>query len=335
MFLKRLILAGLALALVLPLALAEAQEAAALKFAVSEEPAIERGPDDEWDGRFTDPGAATYHDGQYHLFRNGFARWPAPVQIAYHTSDDGESWTEVQEEPVIYTDDFAGEVVAVLASSVLVEEDGTWVLYFYTYNDISLGEGNYIVRATASDPLGPWEFAEEPMLLPGEEDAWDSFKLGSPSVVRVDGQYLMFFEGVAEGDVRQIGRATSEDGVTWEKDAEPVFAPTGEVADFDGLQVHQPRVVVEEDGDLLMLYRAYRGRQNNISFGLARSSDMGQSWQRLGEEPVFSQADTTRRRAIWFSELVLHDGDLLGLFEVSGAGETNIHVGWLEGDVTE
>src|SRR5688572_9908428 len=101
----------------------------------NEERIIARGSDrNAYDRKYTDPGAVTYHDGKFHMFRNGFQAWPASVQIGYLVSDDGIHWTQPQAEPVLFTVDFPYAKVAALASSVIVEDDGTWVLYVYTWN---------------------------------------------------------------------------------------------------------------------------------------------------------------------------------------------------------
>src|SRR6185436_19294128 len=46
-----------------------------------------------WDHLYTDPGAVTYYDGLFHIFRNAFNAWPDAVNIAYATSPEGETWT--------------------------------------------------------------------------------------------------------------------------------------------------------------------------------------------------------------------------------------------------
>ena len=40
-------------------------------------PIIEHGARGAWDGQYTDPGAAIYYEGQFHIFRNGFVGFPA------------------------------------------------------------------------------------------------------------------------------------------------------------------------------------------------------------------------------------------------------------------
>ena len=81
----------------------------------------------EYHEQYTDPGAVVYHDGLFHMFRNGFLGWPAAVWIHHMVSEDGITWTQPSQEPVLLTEDVPFAEVAALASSVIVEEDGTWV----------------------------------------------------------------------------------------------------------------------------------------------------------------------------------------------------------------
>src|SRR5215468_5657960 len=52
---------------------------------------------------YTDPGAVTYYDGQFHIFRNAFRGWPDAVQTDYLTSADGITWKEMSDKPVLTT----------------------------------------------------------------------------------------------------------------------------------------------------------------------------------------------------------------------------------------
>ena len=125
---------------------------------VSSSPVITNGPNREWDWQYTDPGGAVFHNGSIHVFQNGFVGWPAPVGVGYWRSDDlGATWIEVSEEPVFDGTDLDYVGRAALASSALVEDDGTWVLYFYTWDSAGWPAGqSKIGRATAPAATGPW-----------------------------------------------------------------------------------------------------------------------------------------------------------------------------------
>ena len=240
---RRLIAVLLILILALSAVLAAAQSGPTLNMDF-ETAAVAHGNSGEWDGKYTDPGAVFFHDGQFHMFRNGFLGWPASVQIGYLTSPDGLTWTEVSPEPVLLTDDVPYADVAALASSALVLPDGTWVMYLYLWgNAASDPESWAIARATASDPAGPWTPDEAPILLPGPEGAWDAAQVSDPSVAVTDEGYVMYFTGADAAGIRQVGMATSEDGITWTKyddpatadapfaESDPIFGPAANSAD--------------------------------------------------------------------------------------------------------
>ena len=175
----------------------------------SDQPVVPHGASlQDWDNPYTDPGAVFFYDGKFRMFRNGFQGWPAPVQIGYLTSDDGINWTEASEDPVMMTKDVPYAKVAALASDALVLDDGTWVLYFYTWNTFSgTNSPGAIGRATASDPLGPWTPDPEPVLNPGSEGSWDELQVDAPRLVRLDdGSYRMYFSGYD-----QTGLAVGQD----------------------------------------------------------------------------------------------------------------------------
>lgn len=334
------------LALVQSAALGQ-ESGSAVKFAVNiDQPAVTHGEErEDWDNRYTDPGTVIYHDGLFHMFRNGFKGWPASVEIGYLTSEDGLTWTEVTPDPVFWTDDAPFDTVAALASSALIEDDGTWVLYFYLWPRTGGGsDPGSVARATASDPLGPWTMDETLVLIPGSVGSWDAAQVSAPSVVKTDQGYQMFYTGISADGEFAIGMATSADGITWQKyddpettnalyaESDPVFVKADSPDAWDGTKVHQSRVVLTPDG-LVMMYRSSVGADRDKAYGLATSSD-GINWQRVGTEPVFSDADTGLR-GIWFSELEYHDGTYYAFFEIQRGflSQTDIYVGTYQGSL--
>jgi hypothetical protein len=301
---------------------------------------------DTWDNQYTDPGAVLFHDGKFHMLRNGFIGWPAPVQIAYTVSEDGRTWEKMGEDPVLRTEDIPYAGLAALASSLLVEDDGTWVLYFYTWPQNRLSQQGTIGRATAPAPEGPWTPDPEPVLLPGEAGDWDEGQLVSPSVVKTPEGYMMFYHG-GINPPSMIGMATSSDGRAWEKydnpettaapfaNSDPVFLPNrdSETA-WDRAHVNQPRVVVTDEA-LVMLYRSWTGAQQNQSLGFARSTD-GITWERLNETPIFSDKDIARRR-LWFTGLAFDGENYYVYLELQRGyqGQTDIYAGVYVGDALQ
>jgi predicted GH43/DUF377 family glycosyl hydrolase len=305
--------------------------------AVQQTPVIEHATA-AWERTFayTDPGAVIFHDGKFHMFRNSFKSWPAPVSIAYMTSPDGVTWTEMAAAPVLESPNVPLTKVAALASSVIVMEDGTWVLYFYTWNTYSGRAGNGAIgRATAAEPTGPWTVDAEPALRPGEKGAWDDGEVGAPHVVKTATGYAMYYAGFARTGRPggRIGLATSADGIRWEKQAEPVMA-TSET--WEGRGVTQVRVVAYETG-WLMLYRASgKNPERDMGIGLAYSKD-GKAWTKFGNGAAFLVADMPEQTAFWFVSSAVRNDEVFVYLEMlpkANPGVTNIFTMTLTKNIT-
>jgi hypothetical protein len=302
-------------------------------------PIVPHGPAGSWDAQFTDPGAAVYHDGLYHMFHNGFVGWPAPVGVAYSTSADGFQWTRVQEEPVFVGDDLAYVGLTALASSALVEDDGAWVLYFYTWDENRWPAATKIGRATAPAPQGPWTADAEPVLLQGSAGEWDDYAVRAPSVVRTAEGYIMFYSGYTRQQGR-IGLATSADGIHWTKyddpataeapyaASDPVFLP-GETGAWDRGHVFQPRVAATAEGFVMLYSAAPSVNGSGGRLGYAISPD-GLKWAR-SEGPILEAGDVSGGRAIWFTEFLHQDDTYFLFFELGTGGETEVYLATHEG----
>jgi hypothetical protein len=298
-------------------------------------PIVSHGPDGAWDDRYTDPGAVIFYNGMFHMFRNGFRNWPAEVQIGYVTSPDGLTWTEQGDTPVLYTKDVPYAKVAALASSVLVEADGTWVLYFYTKDDLNSPAG-VIGRATASQPTGPWQVDAQPVLRPGSPGSWDDAQTRAPHVVKTDVGYFMYYGGIDQRGREMIGLATSRDGITWTKyddpattaapfaESDPVLS-VGGLRDWDAGLVFQPSVNRTPEG-WLMIYKGTNAI-GSVDFGLAiATSQDGIHWTRFKQNPVLKASVIPSAVNFWFTNSVYQNDTLYLFWEIERAGHTDIFV---------
>ncbi len=288
----------------------------------SDQPVVPNGASlQDWDYPYTDPGAVFFYDGKFRMFRNGFQGWPAPVQIGYLTSDDGINWTEASEDPVMMSTDVPYAKVAALASDALVLDDGTWALYFYTWNSFSgTNSPGAIGRATASDPLGPWTPDTDLVLNPGSAGSWDELQVDSPSIVKMDdgsgSRYRMYFAGFNKMGLTsgQIGMATSDDGITWTKYDDPATtdAPYAEsdpvLTAPEGITFIQRPMVVQEGDHWVMVFRQvdYTARPVQMSLNYATSSD-GIDWQIASDTPFWGRTTVPGSNGFWAEALVQHD----------------------------
>ena len=308
-----------------------------------DKPIVSKGQPGTWDDRYTDPGAVLYHDGTFHMFRNGFRGFPAESQVGYVTSPDGYTWTKQGEEPIFKTEDVPYAKIAMYASSALVEADGTWVMYFYTWDSRSNPSDSVIGRATAPSPLGPWVADAEPVLKPGATGEWDDKQVLAPHVLKTDEGYTMYYSGVDTSGTQMIGRATSRDGIHWAKynddsttdkpfaQSDPVFQP-GEKGAWDQGWVHQPRVFRTTDG-WVMIYRGVSAaRGASMKLGIASSRD-GIHWERYARNPLFQPTDIKGAKQFWFTNAILKD-DVYYLFVEGAIGQnTEIYLATHQGNI--
>lgn len=144
--------------------------------------------------------------------------------------------------------------------------------------------------------LGPFtKYAGNPILLP-QGDTWEAKDLFNPTAW-TDGETIYLFYraedttgiGIWNGTSR-IGLARSTDGVTFEREPEPILEPS-EPWEFPG-GTEDPRIT--KVGDTFYLtYTAYDGKQARL--GLATSTDF-KNWEKHGA--IFPDIEWTKAGAI-------------------------------------
>jgi predicted GH43/DUF377 family glycosyl hydrolase len=311
-------------------------------FDIDEIPVIYRGERGEWDQDFTNTGAVFFHEGQFHMFRNGYHQWPSPSQVGYLTSEDGLVWTEVVEDPVFLHEQIPFNVDLALVSSGFVEDDGTWVLYFFMIKNQDPDSPSGVARATADNPLGPWEMTTELILVPGNDGEWDAEQVAAPHVLKTNDGYRMYYHAssVPAGPM-SIGMATSDDGVEWAKyddpettdapfaDSDPVFMRESE---WEGAVMADPSVMETPDG-WVMFYGSYEAGFNGgaIGYGIAISED-GIAWERISDEAIIRRTMVGYRQT-WYSKMIYHEGTYFVYIEANSRYGTDIFGGTYTGSL--
>jgi len=294
---------------------------------------------------FEDTGAVVYHGGQFHLFYNCQYDWPPSyITIAYAVSQDGLVWQQVKTDTIIAEADIPYPAHSILASTVFVLDEGTWVFYFYSWaNGLDFFPPSLIGRATAPSPEGPWTVDPEPVLVP-DPAGWDSDTVQRPDVIFVDGTYYMYYVGTGPAG-SMIGMAASSDGIHWTKyndpattdpvyaNSDPVFTPQQEGA--GDLELRYPRVLITPDGWLLFYWTNTPGwpqanpyDPTNGRISLAASPD-GIHWITSQEEPVLTPEDIGDGVTAIYTPVVVYLEDVYYMFlemELYGRGNITTRV---------
>lgn len=280
-------------------------------------------------GPYTDPGGVVYHDGQFHMFYNSLLDFPPSViTIGYATSADGRNWTRVSDSSILEPQDVPYADNVVRAGSVLVEEDGTWVLYFDTVaaQDLQV-PFSVIGRATADSPTGPWKADPAPVLVP-EAEGWDSYAVQRPCVVKTEGGYLMYYQAFSDKSVAPtVALATSPDGRDWVKHEAPVFQGS-DVTWGKHISIHYP-YAVRNDSSWLLFFKA-SGDRFPESIGMAVSQD-GIHWHLAQDQPVFQVKDYDRWITVFVLKVLRVDQTWYLFLELENLNGSRVNVAHFEG----
>lgn len=238
------------------------------------------------------PAALIKLDGTYYLFYNdNVGGWPpSDIRIGYASSTDLKTWSRnaaitLSGEHVSYLN---GTTEHPSVSSMLVEEDGTILLYFDIFSN---GKPNGVGMAFADNVDGPWTVLDEKIIEP-TPGTWDAYGIATSEVVKTETGYRMYYAGSMDERVNPemaIGMAESEDGRNWTKHSDPIFTKGADDA-WDSHKVETPRVVKTEKG-WVMAYRSDAGAAtwgDGTGYGIATSDD-GIKWTRIQKEAVIHE----------------------------------------------
>ena len=170
--------------------------------------------------------------------------------------------------------------------SVLHETSG----YKIWYDGADFDENIQIGLAKSTDGIS-WKKAPQNPVLDGEPGAWDASGEHAPFVMKDGNLYKMWYEG-SDGNVRQLGYATSHNGITWKKyPGNPVLQAGPEAYDQF---VAGHGSVLHEDGLYKLWYHAIGDQGAIIAY--ATSPD-GIHWTKHG--PVLVGASDSWDTGLW------------------------------------
>jgi hypothetical protein len=163
-----------------------------------------------------------------------------------------------------------------------------------------------IVRSVSDTPEGPYRYVED-VLPPRNVKYFDGRMTHNPTILHIDGQYVLFYAGTtyeepipesgvsrelylkARGNQR-IGMATapSIEG-PWTRRDEPVLDVRPDK--WDALLTTNPAVTVMPDGRILLLYKSAKGQSSRLLYGAAIADKIEGPYRRLSNEPMFNAAN--------------------------------------------
>ena len=126
-----------------------------------------------------------------------------------------------------------------------------------------------------------------PVLLPDPTSTWETYNVFNPAVVYHQGECHMLYRAQGLDWVSRLGYAHSKDGIHFERDPQPVFAPHD---NYDARGIEDPRIA-EINGVFYMTYTAYGNQPypgypsthlgGSVTPMFAKSTNL-RDWERIG-----------------------------------------------------
>jgi PKD repeat protein/predicted GH43/DUF377 family glycosyl hydrolase len=129
-----------------------------------------------------------------------------------------------------------------------------------------------------------YKYEGNPILTIGPGSSWDNNGVSGTSIINNGTEYMMWYHGQI-GSSREIGLATSADGITWTKyNGNPVLKQ-GSTSAWDGYNIEGPCVLF--DGKIYMMWYVGKDSSADLHIGYATSTD-GINWKKHPNNPVLT-----------------------------------------------
>ena len=154
-----------------------------------------------------------------------------------------------------------------------------------------------------------WSRCTENPVVEGEGGTWKD-GIVFPTVLKDDGQYKMWFSGITSAWKGQVGYATSDNGLIWTVNNEPII-PFGEAGSWDYLR--GPGKVLRINDTLKFWYTGFDDQFDIASIGYAWSLD-GFDWN-VRQNPVLGKGSPGTWNQNYVAEpVVYYDGEMYHLY---------------------
>ncbi len=240
------------------------------------------------------------HNGLYYMYYTEGLEDAARVRpvISAAVSADGLAWTPVggtESSGIVVTG--AGGEQANLEGASIFKSGDTFILLYSGYGDIGdpvLFFPADLYAAVSVDGINFTPVSDQPVLA-RTVGGYDDDAVFSPTVIPYGDGFLMLYAGHAYGEGSAYGEsptvrllaATSPDGLSWTKVAEPVL-------EYDAARpwmsdgVAEPALVVGPDGNYYLFFNALEGDARVI--GLAVAADPLGPWEVVPEPILTAEA---------------------------------------------
>ena len=227
----------------------------------------------------------------------------------YVTWDNSSSWIDYFNNPIFIPSGTYWDYKRVQQPKILY--DGNIYRMYYTAQGASYS--GYVGLAVSNDGINWTNYSENPVLSPSDS-SWDAYAVSGATVIKDESGYKMYYSGWSDHyseEAWNIGLATSEDGIHWEKYPNPVL--TGS-EDWEYQLAATCVIKIDE-----VYYMYYMGRNlPNLKIGLATSVD-GVNWTKHLQNPILSPDVEWEGTGIYYANVHKEDDQYI-MYYMNGAG---------------
>jgi len=191
--------------------------------------------------------------GKVHLFYQTYGNGPKDA-ICHAVSDDGIHFMRDETNP-IFSPKGDWNVGRAIDADVFIDGDSAF-LYWATrdpdYKQQLIGVS--IAALSGGFKRGSWrQISTEPLLKP--ELDWEMNCIEAPSVFKENGKFYMFYAGAYNSEGQQIGLATSNDGLRWERVSTEPALKRGMENQWNSTESGHPGVFIDKGGTKWLFYQ--------------------------------------------------------------------------------
>ena len=191
-----------------------------------------------------------HDDDEYKMYYTATNSSAMP-RLGLATSPDGITWTKYAQNPILELGQTGSWNEYRSHNASVIKREGLYYLWFTgsnTNSEVGIG------LAYSTDGISWEEDQQSPVLMTASTLEWESTYLTFPAVVvRENGSFLMAYMGF-DGLYRQVGLATSPDGVQWTRHPNNPIIPHGAVGSWNEETSTGPSIAIIEQGLYRMWY---------------------------------------------------------------------------------
>ncbi|MCL5072284.1 MAG: hypothetical protein M1308_15545, partial [Actinobacteria bacterium] len=231
--------------------------------------------------------------------------------IGIATSSDLHTWEKYTGNPIVNRDENKNwEYNGVFEPAVICKDNK----YYMWYTGMDKNAKMQIGLATSDDGINWEKYKGNPVINAGESIDWDSDGVFEPAVICKDNKYYMWYTGMDKNAKMQIGLATSDDGINWEKGHQnPILIPDIKNTS-ESLGILEPSVIFV-DNRFDMFYTRYDSLNKGISYiNFAFSLD-GINWNKYENNPILTPGEARDWESGGLSEpTVIEENEIFMLY---------------------